>query len=356
MAIATPIIAKLSGAGLAVAAILAVVNVLMEVARKKAVTGKTLVPATFWCHVFDTLVFVAAWVCHRWRGYGSFIRGGGDFLGISGLHLSSLQIFVGYELIDFLVIGLATWMFFKALQAAAMSTGVPFLAFTPVLVIPTGFLFLGELPSLAKLVGVLLVTLGSVVMHWRLFAVGWLAPVAAIYRNKGSRYMLFTALLLAVTTPLDKKLSLMADAYTQSVIFGVGMCVFFLFMAVARREPLMPALANNLKWIALAGILDGATVLLQFTAYQYIDAVIVISIKRSGIVLAVIFGWLFFREGNIRDKLMASSLMFVGMLVLYLPLTIMQAIIITAVSILLMGVYMALAPPGPQADPACENG
>jgi drug/metabolite transporter (DMT)-like permease len=356
MIIAAPTIARLSGVGLAVAGVLAVVNVLMEVARKKAVTGKTLVPATFWCHVFDTLVFVLAWTYHRWRGFGFFVHGGGDFLGISSLHLTPMQTFVGYEAIDFFVIGLATWMFFKALQAAAMSTGVPFLAFTPVLVIPTGFLFLGELPGFTKLVGVVLVTIGSVMMHWRLFAVGWLAPVKAIYRNKGSRYMLYTALLLAITTPLDKKLSLMADAYTQCVIFGAGMCLFFYVMAVVRREPLLPALKNNLKWIALAGMLDGATVLLQFTSYQYIDAVIVISIKRAGIVLAVFFGWLFFREKNIRDKLMASSVMFVGMLILYLPLSTVQAILTAAVSIVLMALYMAFAPAGPNVDLAEENG
>ena len=355
MIVAPPIIARLSAVGLAVAGGMAVVNVLMEVARKKAVTGKTLLPATFWCHVFDTLVFAVAWTYHRWRGYGFYIHGGGDFFGISGLQFSPLQMFVAYEAIDFVVIGLATWMFFKALQAAAMSAGVPFLAFTSVLVIPTGFLFLGELPSLAKLLGVLLVTIGSVMMHWRLFAVGWLAPVKAIYRNKGSRYMLYTALLLAITTPLDKKLSLMADAYTQCVIFGVGMCVFFFSLSRIRGEPLLPALNNNLKWIALAGMLDGATILLQFTSYQYIDAVIVISIKRSGIVLAVVFGWLFFREKNIRDKLMAASAMFIGVTILYLPLTTIQATIVAAATVLAMGLYMVFVPMGANVELADEN-
>jgi drug/metabolite transporter (DMT)-like permease len=345
-----PIIARLSAFGLAVAGLMAVTNVVMEVARKKATTGRVLVPAAFWCHIFDTLVFVLAWGYYRLRGYGFYVRGGGDLFGISGLHISPMAIFVVYELIDFLIHGLATWLFFKALQEAAMSTAVPFLSFTSVLIIPTGFVLLGELPDIAKLLGVLLTTVGSVMMHWRLFAVGWKEPVKAIYRDKGSRYMLYTAVLLAVLSPLDKKLSLMTDIYTQCVIFGVGMSVFFFFMARARREPLLPVLSGGIRWIALAGILDAATILLQFESYQYLDSVIVISIKRSGIVLAVVFGWLFFRERNIRDKLMASTMMFIGVSMLYFPLTTLQATATAAVTLILMALYMALVPPGPTVD------
>jgi drug/metabolite transporter (DMT)-like permease len=352
---APSMIASLPAVGLIIAGLMAVINVFMEVARKKAVTGRALIPATFWCHVFDTLIFVLAWAYYRAQGYGFYVRGGGNLFGIPDLELSSMQIFVAYEFIDFLLHGLATWMFFKALQEAAMSTAVPFLAFTPVLVLPAGFLLLGELPDWAKLLGVLLTTLGSVMMHWRRFAIGWLAPVKAIYQNKGSRYMLYTAVLLAISSPLDKKLSLMTDIYTQGVIFSVGMCVFFYGMAMANREPVWPALKHGITWIAAAGVLDAVTILLQFKSYQYIDAVVVISIKRSGIVLAVAFGWLFFGERNIRDKLMASSMMFIGVSILYLPLTTLQAAVIATVTIILMIAYMVFVPPAPALDLADDN-
>jgi uncharacterized membrane protein len=350
MVVDAPTIARLSAFGLAIAGVMAVTNVVMEVARKKATTGRALVPAAFWCHIFDTLIFGLAWAYYRYRGFGFYVRGGGDLFGISDLHLSPMQIFVVYEFIDFLLHGLATWLFFRALQASAMSTAVPFLAFTSVLIIPTGFLLLGELPGWTKLLGVLLTTVGSVMMHWRLFAVSWRAPIQAIYKDKGSRYMLYTAVLLAVLSPLDKKLSLMTDIYTQSVIFGVGMCVFFFAMARARREPLLPVLRGGMRWIALAGMLDAATILLQFESYQYIDAVVVISIKRSGIILAVVFGWLFFKERNIRDKLMASTMMFIGVSMLYFSLTTLQASLTAGVTIALMALYMAFVPPGPTVD------
>jgi uncharacterized membrane protein len=348
----SPTIARLSPFGLAIAATMTIVNVMMEVARKKAVAGRTLIPTTFWCLSVDTLVFALVWVCTRSSGSGFHIHGSGDLL---GLRMSPTQVFVLCEVSDFLVTGLATWMFFKALQEAAMSGSVPFLAFTPVLLLPTGFLLLGELPTEAKLFGLLLTMTGSVMMHWRLFAESWLSPIKAIYRDKGSRYMLYTAMLLAISTPLDKKLSFMTDLYTQCLIYGVGMCAFFLAMARIRGEPLCPVLKLGVGWIVVAGILDAGTILLQYQAYQYIDAVMVISIKRSGIVLAVIFGRLFFGEKNIRDKLAAASMMFVGVLILYLPLTTAQAAATAAAAIAAMLLYMLLVPPGATADLATQR-
>ena len=342
-------ITPLSAVGLAVAALMAVVNVFMEVARKKAVSGSMLLPASFWCHVFDLLVFTFAWIIYRAQGYPFYIRPGGEAFGIPGLHLSPVQIFVAYEIIDFALHGFGTWMFFKALQEAAMSTAVPFLAFSSVLVLPAGFLLLNELPGFVQLLGVGLTTLGSVMMHWRLFAVGWTEPFKAIYKNKGCRYMIYASLTLAVISPLDKKLSLMADLYTQCVIFGVGMCLFFWVMAKARGDLLMPAIRSHLTWIMAAGILDAGTILLQFVSYQFIDAVIVISIKRAGIILAVVFGWLFFGERNIKDKLMAASLMFVGVSFLYLSFTPAQALCIAFSALLLAAVYIALASRQPLA-------
>lgn len=331
--------------GLIVAGIMSLTTVFMEVARKKAVTGRSLLPVLFWCHIFDALVFVLVWSYCKWRGYGFFVKGGDELFGITGLPLSPFVIYLIYQVINQVSHGFANWLFFKALQEAAMSTAVPFLAFTSVLLIPTGFFLLGEMPSTTKLLGVLLATTGGLMMHWRLFAVGWLAPFKAIYQNKGSRYMLYVALMLAVLTPLDKKLTLMTDIYTQSVIYGTSMSVCFYFMCTARREPLRPALKDGLKWIILAGTLDAGALLLQYQSYQYIDVVIVISIKRAGIVLAVVFGWLFFREKHIRDKLVAASVISIGVTILYLPLTLLQAAITVAGTFVLIILYIVFVPP-----------
>jgi drug/metabolite transporter (DMT)-like permease len=217
-----------------------------------------------------------------------------------------------------------------------MSLCVPFLAFTSLLLIPTGFLVLGELPPQAKLLGVILVVAGSLLMHRRLFALGWTAPAKAILREKGCRYMLMVTLIFAITSPLEKKLVLMTDIYTQALVYGLGMSAVFWIFSLVRHEDFRAALRNNIAWIATAGVLDALAMLLQFASYRYIDVVIAISIKRAGIVLSVFFGWLFFRERGITDKLIAASVMFAGVLILYLPVTTWQAVLLAFATLIFL--------------------
>jgi drug/metabolite transporter (DMT)-like permease len=100
------------------------------------------------------------------------------------------------------------------------------------------------------------------------------------------------------------------------------------------------AIRSNVKWIALAGLSDAVSLLFQLASYTYLAVVITVSIKRAGIILAVIAGWMFFRERGITDKLIATAVMFCGVLILYLPLTTAQAIGVTLAT--LAGMCVAL--------------
>jgi drug/metabolite transporter (DMT)-like permease len=109
--------------------------------------------------------------------------------------------------------------------------------------------------------------------------------------------------------------------------------VFFFVLTLVKRDEFRPALDGNVLWITAAGVMDGVSLLLQFASYHYIDVVISISIKRAGIVLAVLFGWLFFHERGIPDKVIGSSVMLIGVLIIYLPVNAMEAIILTCLSL-----------------------
>ena len=63
-------------------------NVFTDVARKKALADRSLIPATFWCKVFTALVFGAALVFRIVRGSRLEIREGGNLFGLAGVHLT----------------------------------------------------------------------------------------------------------------------------------------------------------------------------------------------------------------------------------------------------------------------------
>jgi uncharacterized membrane protein len=316
---------SLAPIGLAMAATMSITNVLTDVARKHALDGRELVPATFWIRSAVAVVFA---LVLAWRivvgGATVVIHDGGPLFGIAALHPSPLATFLAYLLLDVLLITCVMLLYFRALQISPLSMCVPFLSFTPVFLIPTSFVILGETPAPLKLIGVALIVIGSLAMHRRLFAEGWLAPAKAVIREKGSRYMLLVSFIFALTNPLDKKLVTMSDVFTEALAYGIGLSIAFWIMTKMQRGNFMAASRNNWRWISLAALSDAVSLLFQLASYAYIAVVITVSIKRAGIVLSVFSGWLFFHERGITDKVIAASVMFCGVLILYLPLSALQ--------------------------------
>lgn len=315
--------ASLSSAGLFLAGTMSLMNVLTDVARKRALEKRELNAVTFWTRIAVTAVFAIALGWRVLSGRPVVIRGG-------------IALFLFYLVLDVGLITLVMWLYFRALQVSPLSLSVPFLAFTPVFLLGTGFVMLRELPPPLKILGVLLIVVGSLVMHRKLFAYGWLAPVKAVINEKGSRYMLLVSLIFSITNPLDKKLVVMSDVFTESFSYGLGLCISFYFLARMAGGGFREAARGNVRWIALAGVLDAVSLLLQLASYSYIDVVIAVSIKRAGIILSVFSGWLFFRERGITDKVIAASVMFAGVLILYMPFTAGQAAAVAGITLALM--------------------
>ena len=339
------------------AATMSITNVLTDVARKRALEGRELLAATFWIRTAVTVVFGIVLVYRLIGGAQVVIRDGGPLFGMESLHLAPIPTFLIYLTINVLLITAVMWLYFRALQISPMSMCIPFLSFTPVFLIPTGFVILGEVPSPLKGLGVALIVVGSMVMHRKLFAEGWMAPVRAVLREKGSRYMLLVSLIFAITNPLDKKLVTMSDVFFEALAYGIGLCLSFWIMTKMARISFGAAARGNWTWISLAGLLDAVSLLFQLASYTYIAVVITVSIKRAGIILAVFSGWLFFHERGITDKVIAASVMFCGVLILYLPVNALQASLITLLTLAGMGLALYLTRERPSvAGPSAAKG
>lgn len=337
----------LSPIGLLLAAATSISNVLADVSRKKVVDRNELVAATFWIRIFAALVLTVAIVARLYTGTVPVIRDGGPLFGVAAFALPPIAVFLIYLTIDVALIGCAQLLLMKALQVSPMSLCIPFMAFTPVFLIGTGYVMIGELPSWVKLLGVGLIVVGSLVMHRRLFAEGWAAPIKAVMREKGSRYILLLAFILSITNPIEKRLVTMSDPLTQAFAYCLGLCILFALLVRIRRANCGVVMRTTPRWAMLAGVMDAGALLLQLITYSYLAVVITVSIKRAGIVLSVLAGWLIFREREITDKLIAASVMLGGVLILYLPLDAVQALVLAA--LVLAGMGAALYATRPRA-------
>ncbi|HLK69343.1 MAG TPA: hypothetical protein VKU19_38195 [Bryobacteraceae bacterium] len=154
--------------------------------------------------------------------------------------------------------------------------------------------------------------------------------------------MVTVSFLFAITNPLDKKLVLMSDVFTESAAYGFGLVLAFFLLGKRQGADFGAAICNNVKRVSLAGLFDAISLLFQLAAYAYISVVITVTIKRAGIILSVLAGWLFFREREITDKVIAASVMFAGVLILYLPLSVAQSWGLLALTLAAMSLAMYL--------------
>lgn len=108
-------------------------------------------------------------------------------------------------------------IYMKALKVSPLSISIPFLAFTPVFVVLTGWIVLGEKVSLGGFGGIALIVAGSYILNLSQLASGWSHPLRAAFREPGSRYMILISFIYALTSTFGK----LAIVHSEPVFFGM---------------------------------------------------------------------------------------------------------------------------------------
>ena len=97
-------------------------------------------------------------------------------------------------------------LYVKAIRLSPLSLTIPFIALSPMFVIITAFVILGELPDISGLFGILLIVIGAYLLNVRATKHGVLGPIKAIKKERGSVLMIIVALIYSVTSTLGRLL------------------------------------------------------------------------------------------------------------------------------------------------------
>ncbi|MCK4510902.1 EamA family transporter [bacterium] len=225
--------------------------------------------------------------------------------------------FLRAAMISVVVNMIAVTLQVKALSISPLSLTVPFLAFTPLFMLVPSWIVLKEAPDALGLTGILLIVAGGYAIHIDKIRGGFLSPLKAIASEKGSLLMLLVAALWSISAVHDKVATVASSpAYFTtffSLVFGV-LYAPLLFVGL-RKRPL-----DRATWprLLLLGFFAAVMILSQFIAIELTLASYVIAIKRAGMVLSVVFGYLFFKERHLRARLTGAMLMTMGVVVLAL--------------------------------------
>ena len=211
---------------------------------------------------------------------------------------------------------LAMALYMLAIRDSPLALTLPYLAFTPVFVVLTGFLLLGEQVSPRGMAGILLVVIGAYALnleHARLATPrSWLAPVLAIGRERGSRLMLVVALIYSVTSVLGKgAMQHMAAASFGPMYFmllGLFTAAFF-----GWRDPAALRVLWRPSWRhAIIAACMAVMVVAHFLALERVEVAYMISVKRTSILFGILLGALMFAETRLVQHLFAAGLMVAG--------------------------------------------
>lgn len=206
----------------------------------------------------------------------------------------------------------AILLYMKAIKTSPLSLTIPFLALSPVFIILTAFVLLGEIPDKSGLIGILLIALGGYLLNIRSAKEGFLGPVRAIGRERGSILMIIVALIYSVTSTLGK----VAVQHSGPLFFGA----FYPFLLTIALSVLLGIRGRLNQATSRPGIFLGiglfiaVMVLSHFKAISLIDVSYMISVKRFSLLFSVLYGRLLFREGNTGERLTGSILMVAGVI------------------------------------------
>ncbi len=210
----------------------------------------------------------------------------------------------------------ALLFYMKAIQISELSLTIPFLALTPVFLIPTSYIMLGEKTGLQGAVGIFLIASGGYILNIRDKSKGFFAPFKMIGKDRGIILMIAVAFLYSITSNFGK----MGITHSSPVFFG---CTYFMIQPflllpfVKKSDMKMSSILKRKKWLfILIGIAYALSLLTHFAALSLTNVAYMISVKRSNLIFSVLYGYFFFAEKGITQKISGALLMLAGIIVL----------------------------------------
>lgn len=217
-----------------------------------------------------------------------------------------------YFLLSLPLNGVSLVIYMKAIQVSPLSLTLPYLAFSPVFMIATGYIFLGEIPDKKGLIGILIICLGAYILNFDRNIKSFFDPFKVIYKEKGSMMMLGVAILFSFAAVIGKKTILHSNpVFFTLFFFSVFNFLMVVFMGVTGRVNRRLIFKDPFKGVGV-GLLLFCHAMFHGLAISLTKAAYMISVKRFSILFGIVYGRLIFREENTLVRLIGAVCMICG--------------------------------------------
>lgn len=202
----------------------------------------------------------------------------------------------------------------KSIKSLELSSALPLMALTPGLVAFFAFLILGENLSDTELAGLILLATGTYLLELR-DKMHPAEPFLVFLRSKSHHYVLLALLLFTFTSILDKVIlknyRMQPEAFMlfqQAFFFVIFLVISFLEKKRTDRK-----IGLNLFLLVLfVAIFTAGYRYSQILAVKEAPVALVLAIKRTSVLFAVIVGGRIFKEHSLTKKSIATAIIILG--------------------------------------------
>jgi uncharacterized membrane protein len=207
---------------------------------------------------------------------------------------------------------ISTIFYFKAIESSELSISMPMLTFTPALLLLTSPLMLGEFPAPLGLSGVLMIVSGAYFLNLQTYKKGIFQPFRSLLNEKGARYMMLTAILYSIGANIDKIGVMNSAPFIWAIVLNSLLSVFLFPIMIKKRPDFVSQIRKNWIFLLSIGICFAAALAFQMTAIRMNIVPYIIAIKRMSVFFSSVFGFIIFKEQNMRERLIGVMLMVGG--------------------------------------------
>ncbi|MDO9574583.1 MAG: DMT family transporter [Candidatus Contubernalis sp.] len=204
------------------------------------------------------------------------------------------------------------------IKLSDLSITVPLLTFTPLFLLVTSPLILQEFPGPYGLLGILFIVTGSYTLNLKEKTRGFLAPVKALIKEKGAKLMLAVAFLWSISSNFDKMGVQNSSPFFWAIASSTYVSLFLFPLMLVKSQNNLKQLPKRVISVLPVGFFTALTIIFQMSAINLTLVPYVISIKRTSVVMSVIFGHFIFKEKDVKQRLAGSVLMIIGVLLITL--------------------------------------
>jgi len=212
----------------------------------------------------------------------------------------------------------ATVLYTKALKLSPLSLTLPFLSLSPVFLMGISYVIVGEVVSPVGAVGILFIAVGSYTLNIREIRHGFFQPFAAIFRERGSLYMIIVAFIYSITASLGKRAVMNSSPLFFAIAYLAAffVCLTPVALYMGRKELGSVRSGAMLRASLLPGFSDFIATITYVIGLSLAKVAYIISVRRLAVLVGVLFGFLLFKESGVGERLLGAILMLVGFAVI----------------------------------------